>query len=171
MKSKLLTMFLILGFIFVSCSSVSDKDLFEAGKKKIEEKNYVEAINDFQKIVNDFPEGEYEVKAMYELAKLYHGHVIKTMTKEESLSKAVGFYKRVHEKSPDSVEGEKSLFMAGFLEANELNRINDAEKTYKLFLKNYPKSPLAASAEVEIKNLGIPPEEILKKNVSLNDGK
>ncbi len=166
MKLKLFTAVLFLSVFVLACSSVNDKDIYEAGKKKIENRDYAGAVADFQKIVNEYPDGEYGVNALYELAKLYHGHVISAIPKKESLSKAVELYKLVSEKIPNSTEGEKSLFMAGFLEANELNKIKDAEKTYKLFLEKYPDSPLAASAKEEIKNLGVPPEEILKAKVS-----
>lgn len=167
MKVRILSYLLLFVFL-VACSGKNDKDLFESGKNKIENKDYVGAVTDFERVVNEFPNSEFEVQALYELAKLYHGNVIKEIPKEASLSKAVHYYKLVQQKKPKSVEGEKSLFMAGFLEANELHRIKDAEKTYKKFLKTYPKSPLAASAEVEIQNLGIPPEEILKKKANVD---
>ncbi len=162
MKIKLVSVLMLLLF---ACSSVNDQDLYESGMKKIDENNYIGAVADFQKLVNEFPGSEYEVKALYELAKLYHGHVIQTLTKEESLSKAVELYKEIFKRRPNSIEGEKSLFMAGFLEANELKRFDDARDTYNQFIEKYPESKLAASAKEEIKNLGIPPEEILKKKV------
>lgn len=166
MKVKLFGFLLI--FLF-ACSSVSDKDLYESGLQKIKDNNYIGAVTDFQKVINDFPGGEYEVKATYELAKLYHGQAIKTLTKEESLSKAVELYKSVFEKIPDTVEGEKALFMAAFLEANELKKFDDARESYNKFLEKYPNSSLAASAKEEIENLGIPPEEILKKKANTTE--
>ncbi len=163
---KLRFAIVVLVALFVACSSESDKSLFESGKNKIKENNYIGAVNDFQKLVNEYPDSKYEFKALFELAKLYHGRVIQTLTKEESLTKAVELYKQVFEKNPKSEEGERALFMAGFLEANELNKFESAKETYNKFIETYPNSPLAASAKEEVKNLGIPPEEILKKKVT-----
>ncbi len=151
-----------------SCSSKSDEELYQEAKQKIKNKEYVEAIADLQKIVNTHPDGKITPKAMFELAQLYHGKVVKDIPAKKSLQKAVDYYKQVYEKIPHTIEGERSLFMAAFLDANELNKFDEAKKLYNEFLKTYPKSELVPSAREEIKNLGIPPEEILKKKTAVS---
>jgi hypothetical protein len=51
------------------------------------------------------------------------------------------------------------------LDANELQKYDEAEKLYEKFLEKFPQSELAPSAKEEIQNIGIPPEEILKRKV------
>ncbi len=161
---------LLLGFLtvvfIVSCSTKSDDELFTEAKEKIKAKDYTEAVRDLRKIINNHPNGKITPKAMFELAQLYHGKVVEGVPAEKSLQTAVEYYKKVFEKIPKTIEGERSLFMAAFLDANELKKFNEARELYNKFLKVYPKSELVPSAREEIKNLGIPPEEILKKKVS-----
>jgi hypothetical protein len=56
--------------------------------------------------------------------------------------------------------------MAGFVEANELQNYEAATETYNLFLKTFPDHELATSAKEELDNMGLTPEEILKKNIA-----
>ncbi len=168
MKGVKVFLFSLLALIFVvSCSTKSSDDLFKEAKQKIKEKKYIEAITDLEKIVNDFPDSKIAPKAMFELAQLYHGKVVKDIPAKESLQTAVEYYKKVFEKIPKTIEGERALFMAAFLDANELQKYDEARELYNKFLKVYPKSELVPSAKEEIANLGIPPEEILKKKASV----
>jgi hypothetical protein len=56
--------------------------------------------------------------------------------------------------------------MAGFIYANELQNYKEAEALYKQFLSEYPENELAPSAQAELDNLGLSPEEILQKNLA-----
>jgi len=58
------------------------------------------------------------------------------------------------------------LFMAGFVLANELNMYNEATETYNYFIEKFPEHELAASAKEELDNMGLTPEEILRKNIA-----
>jgi hypothetical protein len=46
-------------------------------------------------------------------------------------------------------------------------KFDEATKSYKLFLEKYPNDPLAVSAKEELDNMGIPPEEILKRTETM----
>jgi len=164
MKARIV-LILILALVVISCSNNHEKDKFFDAMNKIQVKNYVGAIQELRDLIKENPDGEYSTKAMFELAKLYHGQVVKGLPEKESLSIAVDYYKKVYKRVPKLPAGERSLFMAAFLDANNLQRYDEAKKLYKKFLKEYPKSQLAPSAKEEIKNIGIPPEEILKKKV------
>ncbi len=162
MKGKLF-LSIILVLTLAACSSNKEKDKFFDAVKKVQVGNYVGAIQEFRDIINEDPNSEYATKAMFELAKLYHGQVVKGLPEKESLSMAVEYYKKVYKRAPKLPAGERALFMAAFLDANNLQKYDEAKKLYKQFLREYPKSQLAPSAEEEIKNIGVPPEEILKK--------
>ena len=89
------------------------------------------------------------------------------MKESESIEKAVSVFKSVFEKYPDKRQAQISLFMAGFIQANDLKKYQDATATYNLFLQKYPKSEMAPAAKEEISNMGLSPEQIItKKEVS-----
>ena len=56
--------------------------------------------------------------------------------------------------------------MCGYIQANELKDFDAATKTYKLFIEKFPDSEFAVSAKAELDNMGLAPEEILKKNLA-----
>jgi hypothetical protein len=56
--------------------------------------------------------------------------------------------------------------MAGFINANELQNYDEATRLYKQFLQEYPNDELASSAQAELDNMGLTPEEILMKNMA-----
>lgn len=146
-----------------ACSGNSAEDYFNNAEAKISEEKYQEALADFEMIIKEHPESEYADDALFETGKLYHGHAIQTLPKRESLEKAIVYYTRLIENYPDFPEVQKAHFMIGFIQANELNEIAAARTTYNNFIQKYPESELAVSAKAELDNLGIPPEEILKK--------
>jgi TolA-binding protein len=79
------------------------------------------------------------------------------------MEKAVTLFKSVFDKYSDSKQASVSLFMAGFIQANDLKKYQEATATYNLFLQKYPKSDLAPAAAEEINNMGLTPEKIIAK--------
>jgi len=155
---------IFLMIVSTACSSISDKELYDSANKKKAEKKYIEALKDYQKIVDEYPESEYYVESLFEIGKMYHGKVVKNISSKEAYKKAIEYYTKVYEKDPDGPYAQKSLFMVGFIEANELQMFDEAKKAYNLFIEKYPNSELTQAAQAELDNLGIPPEEIIKKN-------
>lgn len=163
MKKAVILIFVVLGFIFTSCSTENEKELMQQAQNELQAKNYADAIVTLEKITTEFP-GKVEAGQAYvEMAKLYQGRALKGLSERESYLKAVEYYKKVYEDYPDLEEAPGALFMCGFLQANVLHDLTTAEKTYKLFLEKYPNDELAASAKSELDNLGLTPEEILQK--------
>ncbi len=157
---------IILGLIFTFCSSKNPGELYNSAMKNINEKKYTEAVSELKKIVNENAKSKLEAKAIYKLAKLYHGHAIKSISQNKSLQEAVKYYKLLYKKYPNFEGSAGALFMAGFIQANELQNYKAAKETYNQFIKSYPKSELITSAKEEIKNLGVPPADILKNKIS-----
>ena len=156
---------LLILFSLLSCSGKNANELMNEGNKFIKEKKYSEAAAIFKKIVDEFPESDLTPEAMFELAKLYQGKVLKDIDENESLRKAVRYYKLIFEKFPGAKEAPSALFMAGFIEANELHDLEAAKKTYNLYLENFPNGELADDAKIELANLGKSPEEILMEKL------
>ncbi len=159
----------VIFLILTGCSGKSEDDYYNTAKNHIDEGRYLDALAEYENLVKEFPDSKYLLNASFELGKLYHGKVPKNLTAEQSLSKAIEYYTTVYTKFPDSEPAPNSLFMIGFIKANELKDFKGAEEAYNLFLKTYPDNELAASAKAELKNLGIPPEKILEKSAKSAD--
>jgi TolA-binding protein len=157
---------LIIGVLTLTyCSSNNDKGIFKEGKELVSKSKFDEAIVKFQEVVQDYPKSELADSALFEMAKIYQGQVIKNLASLESLRKSVETYGIIVKKYPDSKLAESSLFMAAFILANELHEYPRAEKLYKLYIKKYPNGDLLDDAKVELSNLGKSPEEILGNKV------
>ena len=161
MKKIFALLFLSLIFI-VGCSSKSDKEYFELAQKSMDAKEYSTALINFQKIVDEFPNGEHYQFALLQTGELNHGLVNKEISKKASLGLAIDAYQKYQEKFPKAEKAPQTLFMIGFIQANELGKLEEAKATYNKFLEIYPESDMAKSAKIEIQNMGLSPEEILK---------
>ncbi len=161
---KIIPLIFLSVLIFVGCNSKSDKTYFELAQKSMDAKDYATALVNYQKIVDEFPKSEYYKTALLQTGELNHGYVDKKLSKEESLTKAIAIYKEFQEKYPKDEKAAQTLFMVGFIQANELGKIDEAKLTYEKFLELYPESEMVESAKAEIKTLGLSPNEILELN-------
>ncbi|MCW8804578.1 MAG: tetratricopeptide repeat protein [Ignavibacteriaceae bacterium] len=158
---------LLILLLITGCSSKkSDKELFDEAQKNLKEDKVPEAVMAFDELVNDHSDSELAPEALSQLASLYQNKLVKSLSNEESLNKAIMLFKKLHDEYPNSDYAPSGLFMAGFISANELQNFGEAEKLYKQFLKEYPNNELAASAQAELDNLGLSPEDILLKNMA-----
>jgi TolA-binding protein len=164
MKSiiALLTIFLIIG-----CSTKkTDKELFDEAQQNLKQDKIPEAVMAFEEIVNDHSGSDLAPEALSQLAGLYQNKLIKSISEKENLEKAIELFKKLHADYPKSSFAPSGLFMAGFINANELQNFDEATSLYKQFLKEYPSDELASSAQAELDNMGLTPEEILMKNMA-----
>jgi tetratricopeptide (TPR) repeat protein len=99
---------------------------------------------------------EIAVKNLYLAAEMYE-------TNQLDVSKSLGLYQKIFNEYPDHDRAADALFKMGYIYNNMLNDLPNAEKMYRLFLEKYPEDQLAPSAQFEIDNLGVSPEEILKR--------
>ncbi len=164
MRKNLLIIFSSM-LLFTFCSSVNDKELFDKAQKDLSDKNYAEAVAGFDKLIAEAPNSEFVPQALFESAKMYHAEQIPNLPKEESLNKAVQYYKKLYEGYPDFKESSSAMMMTGFILANELNKPEEAKPIYEEFLKKYPESQLAGSVKLELESIGLSPEEILQKKL------
>jgi len=164
MKSILIFLALLL---VVGCSSKkTDKELFDEAQTNIQQQKYPEAVMAFEDLVNDYPDSKLAPNALSQLASIYQNKQIKNLSDNESFEKAIQIFKKLHDDYPESESAAPGLFMAGFIYANELNNYEEAKKCYQQFLKEYPNDDLAPSAQAELDNLGLSPEEILQKRMA-----
>ena len=154
-------------FIIVGCSTKkTDQELFDEAQLNLKQDKIPEAVMAFEEIVNDHSDSELASEALSQLAGLYQNKLIKSISEKENLEKAIELFKKLHADYPKSSFAPSGLFMAGFINANELQNYDEATNLYKQFLKEYPSDELAASAQAELDNMGLTPEEILMKNMA-----
>jgi len=158
--------FFVLVFLFASCSNISDKEYMNKASESLKQNNITSAVEAYESLVEEYPESKLAPEALMELATIYQNKQIKNLSEKESLKKAASLYKELYDKYPKSDLAAKALFMSGFILANEpLKDYDEATKTYNLFLGKFPDHELAYFAKEEIKNMGIPAEEILEKKI------
>ncbi len=163
----------ILSFVAIvllfGCTSQNNKDIFKEARQHLSRQEFPEAVSNLKEILSTNPDKETAFKAALEIAKVYHAHAIKSIPNDESLKIAVEYYKRANKIDPKAEEAPKALFLAGFIEANQLNDLTAARATYNKFIKMYPDNPMVESAKKEIQNLGVPPEKIIEKSLAPNE--
>lgn len=166
MRIAVRSLVLLLSVLVLSnCSKKSAQEYYDSGLAKIKDGNYQDALVDFGTMIKENPDNKLVPNAYFEMAKIYHGKLLKGIPSERSSENAVFNYMVVASKYPDSPLAPNALFMVGFIQANELRQYGTAKKTYTKFLEKYPDSELVKSAQAELENLGVPAEEILKKNL------
>lgn len=67
------------------------------------------------------------------------------------------------EKYPDFEMTPMAMYIKGFVYENVAKDLQNAEKTYRQFLEIYPDSPLVESVKSTLENIGLSPEELIKK--------
>ncbi len=159
--------FLLLLLFLFACSKNYEKDITEANKL-IEEKKFQQALEILKEVASG-NDNKYSPIALKTLGVIYQQNNIPEVEYIESQKIAQKYFYQVYEKFPASDEAPKSLFMSAYILANELNQFEEATKQYNLFLEKYPKNELAASAKIELENIGLSPDEILKKKISDSD--
>ncbi|HEX2962506.1 MAG TPA: tetratricopeptide repeat protein [Ignavibacteriales bacterium] len=161
----LLCSVIITAILLTGCSKKSEQELFNAGQKDVQEGKYTEAVDAYETLVKDYPQSPRAPKVLFEIGKLYEGKTVKNVPETESLKKAVEYYSRIFKEYPKSAEASTALFMAGFIQANYLKDFNAATASFKQFLSSYPNHEMSPSAQAELDNMGLSPDEILKKKL------
>jgi len=149
--------------IMTGCSKKSEQGYIETAKKNIDENKIAEAIVNYETLIKDYPESQLAPEAMYQMGSLYQNKRVPNLKENESFLKAVQIYKNIHEKYSKSKQAVSALFMAGFIQANDLRNYDEATATYNLFLQKYPNSELVTAVKDELENMGLSPDQILKK--------
>ncbi|MDP2302267.1 MAG: tetratricopeptide repeat protein [Ignavibacteria bacterium] len=163
---KYLSLFVFL-FLLTGCGKKDASELIGDASELIKNNNITGAVVLFEEIIKEHPESREASVAMYELGKIYQSKLLKNINETESLTKAIYYFDEVYQKHPSSPEAPLALFMKGFILANDLNQLDEATKTYKLFVEKYPNHDLTSSAQDELNYMGLSPEQILQKKSSV----
>ncbi len=164
---KFFTVILLGLIVITACKSNKDKEIFESASAKAKAKNYSEALKDYQKIIDEYSSSDKAAESYFAVAAMYHMYQIPNISNEESLKKAAQYYHKLYQEFPSNEKAPKALFMAAFIEANEIKQIETARASYQTFLKDFPNHELAPQAKIELENLGKTPEEMLQTKTAL----
>lgn len=153
----------IIAILIVSCSGKSENELKGELDSYLKDKKFSEAEKTLEIILNDYPDSKSNDSLIFEFAKLYHSKVIAKLSNEQNMKNAIKYYEKLYNEYPKSENAPTAMFMCGFIYANELKDFGKAKEYYNKFLKSFPNHELSASAKIELENLGVPPDEIIKK--------
>jgi TolA-binding protein len=168
MKYSILSALFIGSILLAGCSSKSSKDYMKAAKEDMMKKNITEAISNYETVVKDFPESSEAPEALFQIASLYQNKMVKDLSDKDCFQKASDTFRAVFDKYPKYEKAPMALFLSGFILANDLKDYDAATSTYNLFLEKYPDDQLATSAREELDNMGLSPDQILKKKEQKN---
>lgn len=155
----------MMSFIFNGCSKKSEQEYWDLGHKFEKEGKFAEAIDSFESLVSNYPSSPKASAVLFEIGKLYQSKSVKNISNTDALKKSISYYEKISDDYPNSPEAPSALFMVGFIYANDLRDFNSATQALKKFLAKYPKHEMASSAQAELDNMGLTPDEILKKNL------
>lgn len=165
---RLFSIFIL--FTLIGCGENKSVDeLMTEANTNLNKNKIPEAVLLFEEIMEEYPESDKAPEVISQLASIYQNKMLKSVSETESLEKAVSLFRKIYDDYPESSQAPTGLFMSGFVLANELNYYDKATETYNLFLEKYPTHELASSAKEEVENMGLSPEEILKKNLAKED--
>lgn len=149
-------------FLFIACSSEDDKILYENATNFNKQEKFDSGIENFEKIINEFPDSKYRAEVLFELGRMYQARLNKKVSENKSYQKSKKYFSMLHKEFPKDKNAGTALFMVAFIQANLLNQLDSAKINYEKYINEYPNHSMVESAKAEIKNLGIPPEQIIK---------
>ena len=81
----------------------------------------------------------------------------------EGPQKAIDIANVLIEKYPDFEMTPMAMFVKGFVYENMIGDLKNAEATYRQFIEKYPESPMVGDVKATLENLGLTPEELIRK--------
>ena len=81
----------------------------------------------------------------------------------EGPDKAIKIADMLIEKYPDFEMTPMAMYLKGFVYENMIGDLQNAEMTYRQFIEKYPNSPIVEDVKATLENLGLTPEELIRK--------
>lgn len=81
----------------------------------------------------------------------------------EGPEKAINIADVLIEKYPDFEMTPMAMFVKGFVYENMIGDLQNAEMTYRQFIEKYPNNPMVEDVKSTLENLGLTPEELIRK--------
>ena len=81
----------------------------------------------------------------------------------EGPQKAINIADVLIEKYPAFEMTPMAMFIKGFVYENMIGDLRNAEMTYRHFIEKYPNNPMVEDVKATLENLGLTPEELIRK--------
>ncbi len=81
----------------------------------------------------------------------------------EGPQKAIDIANVLIEKYPDFEMTQMAMYLKGFVYEDMIGDLQNAEMTYRQFIEKYPNSPIVEDVKATLENLGLTPEELVRK--------
>ena len=81
----------------------------------------------------------------------------------EGPQKAIDIANVLIDKYPDFEMTPMAMYLKGFVYENKLGDLHNAEITYRHLIEKYPDNPMVGDVISTIENLGLSPEELIRK--------
>ena len=162
MKKLLLSIFVVL--IMLSCGekvsvkevkALESKVLAEGAKPTKEE--VIQLIDAYILFAEQNPDDVQSPDYLFRALDIAVG------VNAEGPDKAVKIADMLIEKYSDFEMTPMAMYLKGFVYENIVGDLHNAEMTYRQFIEKYPENPMVGEVKATIGNLGLSPEELIRK--------
>jgi len=142
----------------VSCVKKNESTMLRSADEAAKHGKWEEAVSGYSDILKEFPNSTHAAEAMFKIG------IIQT-NQLKDYSAGMKTLEDVASRYASSDEAPKALMTLGFLYANQpdVKNLDLAKKYYEQVVSQYPSNELAASANIELENLGQSPENTLQR--------
>ena len=162
MKKLLLSVFVVL--IMLSCGEkISVKEVNELESKvlakgaKPTKEEVIQLVDAYILFAEQNPDDAQSPDYLFRALDIAVG------VNAEGPDKAIKIADMLIEKYPDFEMTPMAMYLKGFVYENIVGDLQNAEKTYRQFIEKYPESPMVEDVKATIENLGLSPEELIRK--------
>ncbi len=162
MKKLLLSVFVVL--MMLSCGEkVSVKEVKELESKVLAEgakptkEEVIQLVDAYILFAEQNPDNAQSPDYLFRALDIAVG------VNAEGPDKAIKIADMLIEKYPDFEMTPMAMYLKGFVYENIVGDLQNAEMTYRQFIEKYPNSPIIEDVKATLENLGLTPEELIRK--------
>lgn len=162
MKKVLLSIFVVL--IMLSCGEkVSVKEVKKLESKVLAEgakptkEEVIQLVDAYILFAEQNPDDSQSPDYLFRALDIAVG------VNAEGPQKALDIADVLIEKYPDFEMTPMAMYLKGFVYENMIGDLQNAEMTYRQFIEKYPESPMVEDVKATLENLGLTPEELIRK--------
>lgn len=133
------------------------------GENVINKENAIQLIDAYLLFAEQNPDDSQSPDFLFKALDVVEG------TNAENPQKAIDIANILIEKYPDFEMTPMAMFIKGFVYENIMSDLGNAEVTYNQFIEKYPDNPMVGDVKATLENLGLSPEELVRKFEDMND--
>ena len=178
--SRSVFLLFFMGVIWSGCAQKSPEELFMLATTAHEAGHIDNALKNYRKITEKYPDSKYTFKAQFMTSHLSSDTTDKDFSESQlayqeyffneaqqlqidgEFEEAVKYYQKFLDEYPDNEKyAYKAQFMIGFIYNESLRDTAKARQAFQKVLTDYPENDLTDDAKWMIENLDKGPEEII----------